>query len=141
MSCEEEEKRFVKRDGVGGQVLATRISWGIWTSNARFFFSFFLFLFLCLLVCVSTVVCLVSWVACLCCLRPCFLIITCILWLHLSPLFLSRTHTLTSSCVSALFLCVSTTNTNSVIVSSFFATSLYRLLSLASFDTFHIPLM
>ena len=75
---------------------------------------FFLFFFLCLLLCVSSVVCLVSWVACLCCLRPCFLIITCLLCLHLSPLVLSRTHTLTSSCVSALFLCASTTNTNSV---------------------------
>ncbi len=93
---------------------------------------FFLFFFLCLLLlCVSSVVCLVSWVACLCCLRPCFLIVTCLLCLHLSPLVLSRTLTLASSCVSALFLSASTTNTNSVATAASISAAFLSVFSLS----------
>ncbi len=99
MGCEGEEKRFVKRDGVGGGNFRPPEFFGEYGP---------------VLLCVSCVVCLVSCVACLSCLHPCCLIVAYLACLHLSLVVLSRTLTLTSSCVSALFLCSSTTNTNSV---------------------------
>ena len=100
LSCEEKEKRFVKRDGVGGEFLGHQIFWGNMNQLcARLFFFFTLY--------VSCSVCLV-W--CVLCLGS----ITCVVSICLPPLVLSRTPSLTSSCVSAFFLCASTTNTNSV---------------------------